>query len=181
MYYKGTPFETLIKPIDDTVSYKGTILALHGWNLYYNDWCDSTSLCDKAKAMGYVVVLPNMGKSVYSRRYYLQTRKDWSIFPTRMWFQDSLLTHLQTQFNLIVSDNDNFMVNDNYKSFVRLEKFNDSSIDIIVICFTSTKDWEKYLEIKEELAMEIKNNVEKIGLNFAFPSQSIYIEKNTSH
>ena len=61
---------------------------------------------------------------------------------------------------------------------MRIEKFNDSSIDILVICFTSTKDWEKYLQIREELAMEIKNNVEKIGLNFAFPSQSIYIEKN---
>ena len=69
------------------------------------------------------------------------------------------------------------MVNDDYKSFVRLEKFNDSSIDILVMCFTSTKDWDKYLEIKEDLAMKIKYNVEKIGLNFAFPSQSIYIEK----
>ena len=70
------------------------------------------------------------------------------------------------------------MVNDNFKSFVRLDKFNDSSIDILVICFTSTKDWDKYLEIKEELAMKIKDSVEKIGLNFAFPSQSIYIEKS---
>ncbi len=77
-------------------------------------------------------------------------------------------------------NNDNFMVNDEYKSFVRLEKFNDSSIDILVICFTSTKDWDKYLEIKEELAMNIKKSVEKIGLNFAFPSQSVYIEKNNN-
>ena len=75
-------------------------------------------------------------------------------------------------------ENDNFMVNDNYKSFVRIEKFNDSSIDILLICFTSTKDWDKYLEIKEELAIKIKDCVEKIGLNFAFPSQSIYIEKS---
>ena len=74
-------------------------------------------------------------------------------------------------------ESENFIVNENYKSFVRLEKFNDSSIDIIVICFTSTKDWDKYLQIKEELAMEIKSCVEKIGLNFAFPSQSIYMEK----
>ena len=110
LYYKGTPFETLIKPIDDSVSYKGTILALHGWNLSYNDWCDSTSLCDKAKAMGYVVVLPNMGKSVYSNKYYPQTRKEWSIFPTRTWFQDTLLVHLQTQFNLLVADNDNYIL-----------------------------------------------------------------------
>ena len=75
-------------------------------------------------------------------------------------------------------ENDNFMVNDNYKSFVRIEKFNDSSIDILLICFTSTKDWDKYLEIKEELAIKIKDCVEKIGLNFAFPSKSIYLEKS---
>ena len=88
---------------------------------------------------------------------------------------------LTDKISLYLAENDNFMVNDNYKSFVRLEKFNDSSIDVLIICFTSTKDWEKYLQIREELAMEIKNNVEKIGLNFAFPSQSIYIEKNSSY
>ena len=76
-----------------------------------------------------------------------------------------------------IKESENFIVNDNYKSFVRIEKFNDSSIDILVICFTSTKDWDKYLEIKEHLAMKIKDSVEKIGLNFAFPSQSVYIEK----
>jgi len=47
----------------------------------------------------------------------------------------------------------------------------------LIICFTSTKDWDKYLEIKEELAIKIKESVENIGLNFAFPSHSIYIEK----
>ena len=77
-------------------------------------------------------------------------------------------------------NSENFIIDDNYKAFVRLEKFNDSSIDILIICFTSTKDWDKYLQIKEELAIEIKSNVEKIGLNFAFPSQSIYIEKSSS-
>ena len=75
-------------------------------------------------------------------------------------------------------ESEDFIVNDNYKAFVRLDKFNDSSIDILIICFTSTKDWEKYLEIKEELALKIKESIENIGLNFAFPSQSIYIEKN---
>tara|TARA_Y100001980_G_C14457574_1_gene240162 strand:- start:417 stop:680 length:264 start_codon:yes stop_codon:yes gene_type:complete len=60
----------------------------------------------------------------------------------------------------------------------RLEKFSDSSIYIIIVCFTSTKDWGVYLQIKEDLALEIKKNVEKIGLSFAYPSQSIYIEKS---
>ena len=74
--------------------------------------------------------------------------------------------------------NEDFIVNDNYKAFVRLDKFNDSSIDILIYCFTATNDWEKYLEIKEKLAIEIKKKVEELNLNFAFPSQSIYIEKN---
>ena len=84
---------------------------------------------------------------------------------------------LTESISSFLKENENFMVDENYKSFVRIEKFNDSSIDILVICFTSTKDWDKYLQIKEELAIKIKENVEKIGLNFAFPSQSIYIEK----
>ena len=75
-------------------------------------------------------------------------------------------------------NSDDFIVNDNHKAFVRLDKFNDSSIDILIYCFTSTNDWEKFLEIKEKLAMEIKIKVEELNLNFAYPSQSIYLEKN---
>ena len=73
--------------------------------------------------------------------------------------------------------NDNFVVNNSYKLFVRVEKFNDSSIDVLVYTFTSTNDWEKYLGIKEELALIIKEIVEVNQSSFAFPSQSIYIEK----
>ena len=86
----------------------------------------------------------------------------------------SLTKHLS---DYLINSED-FIVNDNYKAFVRLDKFNDSSIDILIYCFTSTNDWEQFLEIKEKLAMEIKNKVEELGLNFAFPSQSIYLEKS---
>ncbi len=85
---------------------------------------------------------------------------------------------LTNSISSYLDNNNNFMVNDSYKSFVRLEKFNDSSIDVLIICFTSTKDWDRYLQIKEDLAMEIKRKVEELNLSFAFPSQSIYIEKN---
>ena len=77
-----------------------------------------------------------------------------------------------------INSNSEFIVNDSFKSFVRLDKFNDSSIDILIYCFTSTNDWDKFLQIKEQLAIKIKGEVENLGLNFAFPSQSIYIEKN---
>ena len=82
------------------------------------------------------------------------------------------------QIENYISINNNFIINDEYKLFVRVEKFNDSSIDVLVYTFTSTNDWEKYLGIKEELALIIKEIVEVNQSSFAFPSQSIYIEKN---
>ena len=61
---------------------------------------------------------------------------------------------------------------------VRVDKFSDSSIDMYVRCFTNSDSWENWLEVKERLAIEIKQIVEKNGASFAFPSQSIYVEKN---
>ena len=60
---------------------------------------------------------------------------------------------------------------------VRVDKFSDSSIDMYVRCFTKTDSWEEWLSVKERLAIEIKKIVEKNGVSFAFPSQSIYVEK----
>ena len=59
----------------------------------------------------------------------------------------------------------------------RVDKFSDSSIDMFVRCFTKTDSWEEWLSVKERLAIEIKQIVEKNNASFAFPSQSIYIEK----
>ncbi len=94
---------------------------------------------------------------------------------------NSTINQIKTLTNCILKylkESDDFVVDENFKAFVRLDKFNDSSIDILIYCFTSTNDWEKYLEIKENLANYIKNNVEELDLSFAFPSQTIYLEKN---
>ena len=60
---------------------------------------------------------------------------------------------------------------------VRVDKFSDSSIDMYVRCFSKTSEWEEWLSVKEKLALEIKQIVEKNDASFAFPSQSIYVEK----
>jgi MscS family membrane protein len=60
---------------------------------------------------------------------------------------------------------------------VRIDKFSDSSIDMYVRCFTKTNSWNEMLSVKERLAIEIKQIVENNKAAFAFPSQSIYIEK----
>ena len=60
---------------------------------------------------------------------------------------------------------------------VRIEKFSDSSIDLLVRCFTASNSWTDSLLVKERLAIAIKEIVEGNKASFAFPSQSIYIEK----
>ena len=90
----------------------------------------------------------------------------------------SQLQNICKNIDLFIRSNSDFIVNDNYKLFVRVEKFNDSSIDILIYTFTNTNEWEKYLKIKEELAYKIKEIVDSNQSSFAFPSQSIYIEKN---
>lgn len=59
---------------------------------------------------------------------------------------------------------------------VYVDKFSDSSIDILVYCFSKTIVWAEFLAVKEDVMMKIMKIVEKNGANFAFPSQSIYIE-----
>ena len=61
-------------------------------------------------------------------------------------------------------------------SYVRIDNFSDSSIDMLVQCFTKTINWDEYMEIKERLAINIKEVVESEKAGFAFPSQSVYVE-----
>lgn len=75
-----------------------------------------------------------------------------------------------------VANNDAFANPPDVVRFVRIDSFSDSSIDIMLYCFTRTTNWGEWLEIKEQLAYAIKEIVEGAGSAFAFPSQSLYIE-----
>lgn len=76
-------------------------------------------------------------------------------------------TMLQTHEN--ISQKDILLVN--FKSF------GDSSLNIFVYTFTNTANWDKYLDIREDIHLKIMKIVEENGSSFAFPSQSIYVEK----
>ncbi|MRJ06932.1 MAG: mechanosensitive ion channel protein MscS [Epsilonproteobacteria bacterium] len=59
---------------------------------------------------------------------------------------------------------------------VYFDEFQDSSLSIFCYFFITTADWQKYLQIKEEINLKLKDIVEERGAEFAFPSQSLYIE-----
>jgi len=62
------------------------------------------------------------------------------------------------------------------KTFVFVDSFGASSIDIMLYCFTKTTNWGTWLAIKEKLAYKIKEIVEQHEASFAFPSTSLYVE-----
>ena len=79
--------------------------------------------------------------------------------------------------NSIRLNKDDFIVSEATPAIVKIYEFAPSSIDILVRCFTKTNDYTMFIEAKDRLAIEIKKIVEKRKCSFAFPSQSLYIEK----
>lgn len=60
---------------------------------------------------------------------------------------------------------------------VYFENFNESSLDIKVYFFTVTTVWAEHLAVREDINLRIMEILEDLGISFAFPSQSVYIEK----
>ncbi len=60
---------------------------------------------------------------------------------------------------------------------VYLDEFSDSSINILVYCFSKKTVWQEWLATKEDVMYKIMNILEKNDLEFAFPSLSLYQEK----
>jgi MscS family membrane protein len=75
-----------------------------------------------------------------------------------------------------IASNDDFERADQVSTFVHVDSFNDSSIDIMLYCFTKTTNWGQWLKIKEELAYKVKHAVEGTGSGFALPGRSVHLE-----
>ncbi|MGD9595210.1 MAG: mechanosensitive ion channel family protein [Wolinella sp.] len=59
---------------------------------------------------------------------------------------------------------------------VYVDSFAPSSIDILIYCFSRSTVWAEWLATKENVILQIMEIIERHGLKFAFPSQSLYIE-----
>ncbi|MCH8331098.1 MAG: mechanosensitive ion channel [Bacteroidetes bacterium] len=84
------------------------------------------------------------------------------------------------QIQKIVADIQKFI--DDHKitnedGLVRFEEFADSSLNIMVLYYVRTQDWNEYMLVREEVNYEIMRIVKKHGSDFAFPTQTIHLEK----
>lgn len=61
---------------------------------------------------------------------------------------------------------------------VYFDAFADSSLNIMVYCFTKTTVWAEWLDAQQKVYLQIIEIVKRHGADFAFPSQTLYVEKN---
>ncbi|MBQ9066059.1 MAG: mechanosensitive ion channel family protein [Clostridia bacterium] len=69
---------------------------------------------------------------------------------------------------------------DNGRISVAFLGFGDSSLDIQIIYFTKTTDYDEYLKVNEELNYKIRGIVEENGSDFAYPTSTLYVEPDGS-
>lgn len=63
---------------------------------------------------------------------------------------------------------------------VHFVNYNDSSLDVRIVCYARTGDQREYLDILQEINLRIMGLLEEVGVSCAFPSQSIYFENALS-
>ncbi len=62
-------------------------------------------------------------------------------------------------------------------SLVKFDEFADSSLSIFLYYFTTSKAWEEYLQVRQEVNLAIMHLLEGLGLSFAFPSRTVYLHQ----
>lgn len=60
---------------------------------------------------------------------------------------------------------------------INFTDFGASSLDILIQCFTITPDWNEYMDVREEVCLQIMDVLEELGLDFAFPSRTVYLHQ----
>tara|TARA_B100000131_G_scaffold318588_1_gene362766 strand:- start:298 stop:1341 length:1044 start_codon:yes stop_codon:yes gene_type:complete len=85
---------------------------------------------------------------------------------------------IRKDIELYIEENNNLVDSDQVQSTIRVTDFNDSSIDVLVNCFTKSTQWHDYCVAREELILEIMRIVKKNGSDFAYPTRTIHLEKD---
>jgi hypothetical protein len=88
---------------------EGTILVLPGWNFKCDDICSRSNFCRLAKSMGFILIMPDMLKSIYASCLYPETRKDWLSYPTLPWITDTLVPFIRLHCKLLLAGQNNYL------------------------------------------------------------------------
>jgi len=74
----------------------------------------------------------------------------------------------------IIEEDDRF---DHSFYMVKFTDFGAYSLNIYIYCFTRTTEWEDFLTVREDFNLKIMQLLEELGVEIAFPSQTLYLNK----
>ena len=60
---------------------------------------------------------------------------------------------------------------------VKFDEFADSSLSIFLYYFSRSKIWGEYLQVRQEVNLQIMELLESLGLEFAFPTRTVHLEQ----
>jgi S-formylglutathione hydrolase FrmB len=96
---------------DSGTTFKGNILLLQGYNFPKEDWCrKAPQLCKEAAKRGYVMIMPDMGKSVYADTFFTETASMYRLYPLRRDLCKVLFPYLSKNYNLLLEEQSNYVL-----------------------------------------------------------------------
>jgi small-conductance mechanosensitive channel len=60
---------------------------------------------------------------------------------------------------------------------VHFKEFGDSSLNFEVAYYVGSKEYNDYMDVQQEVNLQLKERLEKAGMEFAYPTQTIFINK----
>jgi small-conductance mechanosensitive channel len=60
---------------------------------------------------------------------------------------------------------------------VHFDKFGDSSLSFEVVYYIKNSEYNVYMDTQQDINLKIKEQFEKEGIEFAYPTQTIFLNK----
>jgi MscS family membrane protein len=107
------------------------------------------------------------------------SRRDKILFKTVLGFHlETSSDHLReilSEIRRVIASNSKV---ENSTMRVRLIELASAAINVELVCYVLTQDFDKYAEVREELLLQIMRFVEDSGANLASPSQTLYLRQD---
>jgi len=108
------------------------------------------------------------------------SRRDKILFKTVLGFHlDTSSDHLRevlSEIRRVIGSNPKV---ENSTVRVRLVELGSAAINVEVVCYVMTTEFDKFAEVREELLLQIMKFVEDSPANFASPSQTLYLSQDS--
>jgi S-formylglutathione hydrolase FrmB len=84
----------------ETLEGRPLVLALHGWDHSPKLFIEKSTLAEQADRFGFVVAIPDTGRTIFETSLYGERLKKWGKFAGAPWIRDVILPYLRTHHHV---------------------------------------------------------------------------------